>query len=44
MGQQPDDMKPGVKSGGYSGGPMGNPMAGPPGMQGKTSYPLPIPL
>ena len=39
MGQQPGGMRPG----GYPGGPMGNPMAGPPGMQRKTSYPLPIP-
>ena len=35
MGQQPGDMRPG----GYPAGPMG----GPPGMQRKTSYPLPIP-
>ena len=39
MGQQPGGMRPG----GYPGGPMGNPMAGPPGMQRKTSYPVPIP-
>ena len=32
----------GMRPGGYP-NPMGNPMAGPPGMQRKPSYPLPIP-
>ena len=39
MGQQPGGMRPG----GYPAGAMGNPMGGPPGLQRKASYPLPIP-